>query len=240
MFLVVKLICTSGPPRQRVKFDTANRCLKDIFQEYGGELSQLAMKELLHDRGVKVSSGTICQIMNSEHWIAKKLTVLPINTDKHRAARLSFATQNIDNSFGGDGDPVLWIDIDEKNFYSFTQRIVYCPKEYEAMFQYVHEVSKQKPESVMFFAAVSKPRLSVGFDGRILLLPVCKKKVQQKKSKYGAKGSIIYEKITMNAELFQSYIKVNVIFLKCILQQRLMFNLGASFTSNSKDSRRAP
>lgn len=166
------------------------------------------MKELLFDRGVKVSSGTINQILNSEHWIAKKLTVLPINTDKHRVARMNFVSQNINNAFGGDNDPILWIDIDEKNFYSFSRRIVYCPKEYESMFQYVHEVSKQKPESVMFFAAVAKPRPSVGFDGRILLLPVCKKKIQQKKSKYGERGSIIYEKITMNAELFQCYMKV--------------------------------
>lgn len=171
------------------------------------------MKELLLDRGVKVSSGTINQIMNSEHWVAKKLTILPINSDKHRVARMDFVRQNLENTFGGDGDPILWIDIDEKNFYSFTRRVVYCPVEYESMFQYVHEVSKQKPESVMFFAAVSKPRLSVGFDGRILLVPVCKKKVQQKRSKYGERGSIIYEKITMTAEIFQYYIKVRLIIL---------------------------
>ena len=185
------------------------QCLKEIFHDYGGELSQLAMKELLQDRGVKVSTATINQIMNSEHWIAKKLIVLPINTDKHQAAQLEFSIQNMTNTFGGDGDPVLWIDIDEKNFYSFTQHIVHCPREYESMFQYIHEVSKQKPESVMFFAAVSKPRVSIGFDGQILLLPVCNKKVQQQKSKYGENGSVVYEKVTMNAELFQSYIKVS-------------------------------
>lgn len=182
------------------------------------------MKELLFNRGVKVSSGTINQIMNSEHWVAKKLTVLPINTDKHRVAQMEFATKNLENTFGGDGDPTLWIDIDEKNFYSFTRRVVYCPVEYESMFQYIHEVSKQKPESVMFFAAVSKPRLSVGFDGRILLLPVCKKKVQLKKSKYGEKGSIIYQKITMNAELFQEYLKVILLkILSFICSLRVLF-----------------
>ncbi len=197
-----------------MKFDIANQNLKEIFLEYGGELSQLAMKELLIDRGIRVSTGTINQIMRSEHWISKKLTVLPLNSDKHRAARNDFACTHIHNHFGGDGDSTLWIDIDEKNFYSFTRRIVYCPIEFENMFKYIHEVSKQKPESVMFFAAVAKPRFSVGFDGRILLMPVCEKKIQKRKSKYGDKGSIIYEKVTMNAKLFYEYIEVITI---CVL-----------------------
>ena len=101
-------------------FDIANISLKEIFKEYGGELSQLAMKELLLERGIKVSVGTVNHIMNSKHWIAKKLTVLPLNNNKHHQCRKEFSMANITNSFGGDGDPTLWIDVDEKNFYSFT------------------------------------------------------------------------------------------------------------------------
>ena len=71
--------------------------------------------------------------MRSEHWISKKLTVLPLNSDKHQVACNDFACAHIQNCFGGDGDTTLWIDIDEKNFYSFTCRIVYCPIEFESM-----------------------------------------------------------------------------------------------------------
>jgi predicted transcriptional regulator with HTH domain len=42
----------SGP--KITKFDIGNRCLKTIFEEYGGELSQLTLTELVNQKGVKV------------------------------------------------------------------------------------------------------------------------------------------------------------------------------------------
>ena len=44
----------SGSGRKKTTFDIANRCLQEIFREYGGELSQLTMTELVNRKGVKV------------------------------------------------------------------------------------------------------------------------------------------------------------------------------------------
>lgn len=43
-----------GGGRKRTIFDIANRSLREIFHEYGGELSQLTMTELVNRKGVKV------------------------------------------------------------------------------------------------------------------------------------------------------------------------------------------
>ncbi len=43
-----------GSGWKRTKFDITNRCLRKIFLDYGGELSQLTMTELVNCKGVKV------------------------------------------------------------------------------------------------------------------------------------------------------------------------------------------
>lgn len=48
------LIRSPGGGRKKTKFDIGNRCLHDIFQEYGGELSQLTLTELINQKGLKV------------------------------------------------------------------------------------------------------------------------------------------------------------------------------------------
>jgi hypothetical protein len=50
------LLRKPGSGRKITKFDIGNRCLKEIFFEYGGELSQLTLTELVNRKGVKVSS----------------------------------------------------------------------------------------------------------------------------------------------------------------------------------------
>ena len=49
------LLRKSGSGQKVTKFDIGNRCLKEIFDEYGGELSQLTLTELVNRKGVKVS-----------------------------------------------------------------------------------------------------------------------------------------------------------------------------------------
>lgn len=48
------LLRLPGSGRKRTKFDVGNRCLHEIFQEYGGELSQLALTSLANQKGLKV------------------------------------------------------------------------------------------------------------------------------------------------------------------------------------------
>ena len=167
----------------------------------------MTLHELVLWKNISISQSTICQILKSSDWTAFKLQVLPLNTPVHQKNHLEFSTKNCDNTFGGDGSSILWIDIDEKNFYSFTKHIVYCPKEQEHMFKFIHEQSKSKIESVMFFCAIARPRPMSNFDGKILLMPVCNKKIRKRDGKYGKKGDVFFKKVTMNKSLFIFYIK---------------------------------
>ncbi len=108
---------------------------------------------------------------------------------------MKFCLDNIHNTFGGDDDATLWIDVDEKNFCSLSQRIVYVPSEFEKDFKFQHAESKTNIEGVMFFAAVARPRPKYEFDGCVLLLPVCEKKIRKRKGKYGQKGDYFYVKV---------------------------------------------
>lgn len=201
------LLHKKGQGRKRTIFDIGNRTLHEIVQEYGGELSQMTLCELVRRKGVNISQSTISKILRGPDWTRFKSKSLPINTAVHQQNRFEFASQNINNSFGGNHSSTLWVDIDEKNFYSFTRRIVYCPKEQENMFKYIHQQSKTNIESVMFFGAVAKPRPEENFDGRILLMPVCTKERRKRNGKYGQKGDILYKKAVMNKALFILYIK---------------------------------
>jgi hypothetical protein len=194
-----------GSGRKRTKFDLVNRTLRDIVLDYGCELSQLTFTELVRQRGISVSSSTVCRILNSEHWIKKKPRILPVITLTHQANRLKFCEEYGTESFGGDDDPTLWIDIDEKNFVECNRRVMYVPKGMEEMFKYIHQTSKTVFEKVLFFGAVAKPRPKQGFDGRVLLMPVCQTKKRERNGKYGKKGEILYEREAMNTQVFIKY-----------------------------------
>lgn len=116
----------------------------------------------------------------------------------HQENRVKFCQENLYNSFGGDDDPTLWVDIDEKNFCSLSRRIIYVPCEFEKEFKFVHANSKTNIENVMFFGAVSRPRPRYNFDGRVLLIPVCERKIRKRKGKYGEKGDYFYVKVFEN------------------------------------------
>lgn len=113
----------------------------------------------------------------------------------HQKNRVIFCQQNLHNSFGGDGDATLWIDIDEKNFCSLSRRVIYVPREFEQNFRFLHANSKTNIENVMFFGAVARPRPKYNFDGRVLLMPVCEKRIRKRKGKYGEKGDCFYVKV---------------------------------------------
>jgi hypothetical protein len=205
------LIRKSGSGRPANKFELVNEALQNIFRLYGGELSQLTFTELLKQEGISASSSTVCRIFNSSYWRKKKRKILPTNTLKHQMARFKFCNKYQNESFGGDNSPILWIDIDEKNFTSRHKRIMYIPSELEKFYNFSHAPSKEPIEKVMFFGAIAKPRMNRNFDGRILLLPVCKKKIRQRKSKYGERGEIMFEKTTMTSKLFFEYCSKNLI-----------------------------
>lgn len=97
------------------------------------------------------------RILKGADWKVLKRHVLPKNTAVHQENRVKFCQQFIGNTFGGDGDSIFWVDVDEKNFYSFHHRIVYVPAELMEKFNYVHTESKTNIESVMFFGAVARP-----------------------------------------------------------------------------------
>lgn len=183
-----------------------------MFVEYGGELSQLALKELVVDDGVPVSLHTVQRILSGPDWSAVKVKTLPKNTDKHKENRVLFCGGHLNDSFGGDESDTLHIDIDEKHFYAFREnRVVYCPAELCHVFETVERDSKKQIPKVMFFGAVARPRPSRNFDGRILLKPIMKPKVMQRRSKYAAKGATVEEPTTMNKKLFLKMCKKDLL-----------------------------
>lgn len=128
-------------------------------------------------------------------WKSFRPKLVPKNNAVHQENRANFCEKYQHSSFGGDGDSVLWVDIDEKSFYSYSQRIVYVPEEFAEQFRYLHVESKTNIESVMFFGAVARPRPKYNFDGRVLLIPVCEKRIRKRNGKYGKKGDIFYVKV---------------------------------------------
>ncbi len=131
---------------------------------------------------------------------------IPINLERHRLERVKFAQENLGNSFGGDKSATLWIDIDEKNFKSFSDnRVVYCPTELAHLFEVFNANSKVSKEMVMFFGAIARPRPSKNFDGKVLLLPIVSEKVMLKSSKYAKKGETVVEPATLDK---QGFIKI--------------------------------
>jgi hypothetical protein len=144
---LVKLVEKDGTWRKKrkirlqVKFHLVNQTIKEIYADYGGELSQLTIKELCRQRGISCSSQTIHRVLSSSLWkrISKHFT--PINTDKHREMRLEFCNKFSAFSFGGQDSPILWIDIDEKNFVNLARKMVYVPKELEHTVKWAHVAS---------------------------------------------------------------------------------------------------
>lgn len=59
----------------------------------------------------------------------------------------------------------------------------------------------------MFFGAIARPSPGKGFDGRVLLMPVCTKKIMKRNSKYNSKGESRLEPTTMTKDLFREYVK---------------------------------
>ena len=86
-----------------------------------------------------------------------KSHLTPKNLAVHKENQLVFCQNYLKESFGGDGSSTFWVDIDEKNFYSFQHHIVYVPEEFAEKFQHTHLESKTNIESVMFFGAVAHP-----------------------------------------------------------------------------------
>lgn len=133
--------------------------------------------------------------MGGNDWKVLKSHISPKNSQIHKENRVKFCQQYQNESFGGEGDTTFWVDIDEKNFYSFQHKIAYVPKEMLEKFQYIHLDSKTNIESVMFFGAIARPRPKYNFDGKVLLMPVCEKKIQKRKGKYGEKGDPFFVKV---------------------------------------------
>lgn len=185
------------------KFDVANRCLHEVFDEYGGELSQLCLTHLIQREGLAVSKQTVQRILDGPDWTVVKMKPIPNNTEANRIERVKFATENLNNSFGGDGKDTLYIDIDEKNFKCFgDNRIVYCPTELAHTFETFNAATKSSKEMVMFFAAVARPRPARDFDGKVLLLPITTKKTMKRNSKYAKRDEIVDEPTTLDKKGF--------------------------------------
>ena len=191
--------------RSRKVFSIVDQTMKEIYQVYGGELSQLTIRELCIQRGITCSSQTVHRVLSSPLWKRIQKVLIPTNTPRHRAFRLEFCNKYYNSSFGGDNEDTLWIDIDEKIFINLAQKIVYVPRELEHTVKFAHVASKTPLEKVMFFGAVAKPRPNRDFDGRILLMPVCKKRLRKRKSKYGKVGDVMYERVTMTTKMFIEY-----------------------------------
>jgi hypothetical protein len=159
--------------RSRPKFDLVNKTMKEIYTTFGRELSQLTISELCHQHDVLYSSQTIHRVLSSPLWKFIKRPLAPTNTPQHCKARLDFCEKYYQALFGGKGNDVLWIDIDEKNFVSFIRKVVYIPQELEHTLKPLHVASKVPMQKVMFFGAVAKPRPNRDFDGKILLVSIC-------------------------------------------------------------------
>ncbi len=140
------------------------------------------------------------------------MKAIPTSTDKHKEERVKFAQANLENTFGGEGSEVLYIDIDEKNFRAFTEnRVVYCPKELEHLFETFNSATKVSKEMVMFFGAIARPRPSQNFDGKVLILPIVKDKIMKRSSKYAKAHDVVQEPTTLDKKGFLKICKVNLL-----------------------------
>jgi hypothetical protein len=118
---------------------------------------------------------------------------------------LTFCNEYFLSFFSEKNDLILWINIDEKNFVNLARKVVYVPTDLEDSVKYLHVASKIPLEKVMFFSAVAKPQPNRDFDRRILLFPVCTKRIRKRKTKYGKPGEVMFDKVTMNTKLFKEY-----------------------------------
>jgi hypothetical protein len=177
--------------------------LHDIFEDYGGELSQLCLTSLVNREGVEVSKQTIQRILDGPDWKALTMKGIPTNSEKHRLERVKFAQENLDNTFGGDGSDTLWVDVDEKNFKDFDgNRVLYCPSELAHIYDTFNTQTRISKDMVMFFGAVARPRPKKNFNGKILLLPIVKEKIQKRRSEYANKGETVSEPTTLDKKGF--------------------------------------
>lgn len=198
------LVRLEGSGRPLAVWDCAVQSLREAYDIYGGFLSQQALAEI----SKTACKHTIQRILAGPDWCAVRPRIVPKNTEDHRQARVKFATEYLDEPFGGEEAETLWVDIDEKSFYAFrTGQVCYVPAELLHTVQAIEENSKTAIPSVMFFGAIARPVPSRGFDGRVELRPVAEAYVQQRRSKYAEKGETVFKPITMNKELFIQYCK---------------------------------
>jgi hypothetical protein len=62
--------------------------LAQIFEEYGGELSQLCLSELINREGLPISKQTVQRILDGPDWKIVTIKVIPTNNEKHKIERV--------------------------------------------------------------------------------------------------------------------------------------------------------
>lgn len=75
--------------------------------------------------GKPVSTYTVAKILNSKLWTGLVPKALPINNDRQKVMRKEWCDAHLGNEFGGPGSAALYIDIDEKYFESWRNRVRY-------------------------------------------------------------------------------------------------------------------
>jgi hypothetical protein len=118
---------------------------------------------------------------------------------------LTFCNEYFLFSFSKKNDPILWIDIDEKNFVNLIRKVVYVLTDLEDSVKYLYVASKTPLEKVMFFGVVAKPQPNRDFDRRILLFLVYTKRIRKRKTKYDKPGEVMFDKVTINTKLFKEF-----------------------------------
>ena len=121
-------------------------------EEFKLDFTFQEMEQTLKEAGIRVSDSTIWRQVTAEGWNTRARTrTVPLLTDKHRAARVDWATEHVNNGW------VAWVDVDEKWFYAIAlHRTHKVPKGQAAPLTPVQH--KNHVPKVMFLTAIGRSR----------------------------------------------------------------------------------
>ena len=167
--------------------------VRNVEEVLRGHGYQITYEELAQETGVTKST---LQRYGKQNWRKVKRRIIPLLTDKHKAARIEYAKK-------WKGKPRnRHVHIDEKWFSCWRQATdLKLPRGKKAKPK--KQVSRTHPTKVMVLSALARPNQKHGFDGKLGIWRYYELVETKRRSKNREAGRLMKKDVSVNSDNFQ-------------------------------------
>lgn len=186
------------PGRKRKITGEVAELLNGILKENHYDISYRELGEKLH-----LAPSTVLNFMHANKYRKIGKYVRPVLNDSQKLARLTWATEHLDDDFD------TTCDIDEKWFYSIRSRgNLKVPPGTQPPRMPIK--SKRFISKVMCITAIAKPRPEFGFDGKCGIWVFAEEDVAKRSSKNRGKGSKVLRPYEVTGDVWAEMLATKV------------------------------